>query len=173
MPKKGNKKVTISTINSVQAKLRQVYSLSLKEGWSMEAIMIPNMKLRLKPQVIPDQWQDLDGVWADQDTYGVAAEILLGADQAILFPHAVKDSTGALCQLDQARLMQSEITGNYIIFRSCRRHSRHTKDSNPWIRSNQFQESESSQSDEEIVISIMGSVNLDDAKNIQADTSSD
>ena len=39
--KKGNKKVTISTINSVQPKLRQVYSLSLKEGShniSMEAI---------------------------------------------------------------------------------------------------------------------------------------
>ena len=58
--KKGNKKVTISTINSIQAKLRQVYSLSLKEGWTMETIMIPNMKLRLQPQVIPDQWQDLD-----------------------------------------------------------------------------------------------------------------
>ena len=64
----------------------------------MEAIMIPNMKLRLQPQVIPDQWQDLDGVWANQDTYGVAAQILLGADQAILFPHAVKDSIGALAK---------------------------------------------------------------------------
>ena len=51
----------------------------------MEAIMIPNMKLRLQPQVIPDQWHDLDGVWADQNTYGVAAQILLGADQATLF----------------------------------------------------------------------------------------
>ena len=75
--------------------------------------------------------------------------------------------------MEQARLMQSEITGNYIIFGSCRRHSRHTKDRNPWIRSNQFQENESSQSDEEIVTSIIGSVNLDDVENIQADTSSD
>ena len=103
-------------------------------------------------------------MWADLDIYGVPAQILLGADQAILFPHAVKHSTGALCQVDQARLMQSEITGNYIIFGSCRRYLRHTKDRNPWIRNNQFQENESSQSDEEIVISIMGSVNLDDAK---------
>ena len=63
--KKGNKKVTISTINSVQAKLRQVYRLSLQDGLAMEAIMIPNMKLRLQPQVIPDQWHDLDRVWAD------------------------------------------------------------------------------------------------------------
>ena len=56
----------------------------------MEAIMIPNMKLWLQPQVIPDHWHDLEGVWADQDTYGVAAHILLGADQATLFPHALR-----------------------------------------------------------------------------------
>ena len=43
--KRGNKKVTISTINSIQAKLRQVYKLVLNDGWSMEAIMIPSMKL--------------------------------------------------------------------------------------------------------------------------------
>ena len=69
--------------------------------------------------------------------------------------------------------MQSEITVNYIIFGSCIRHSRHTKDRNPWIRSKQFQENKFSQSDEEFIISIMGLVNLDDTENIQADTSSD
>ena len=49
----------------------------------MEAIMIPNMKLRLQPRVIPNQWQDLDGVWADQDTYGVATQILLESGQLL------------------------------------------------------------------------------------------
>ena len=139
----------------------------------MEAIIIPNMKLRLQPQVIPDQWQDLDGVWADQDTYGVATLILLGGYQATLFPHTVKDSTGALLQVDQARLMQSEITGKYIIFGSCRRHSRHTEDRSPWIRNNQFQENGSPQSDEEVVISIMGSVSLDDVEYMEVGTSKD
>ena len=43
--KRGNKKVTISTINSIQAEIRQVYRLTLNDGWSMEAIMIPTMKL--------------------------------------------------------------------------------------------------------------------------------
>ena len=109
--KRGNKKVTISTINSIQAKIRQVYKLTLNDGWSMEAIMIPTMKLRLQAQVIPEAWQDLNGVWADQDTYGITAQILLGANQATLFPHAVKDQTGSLHQINQARLMQSEITG--------------------------------------------------------------
>ena len=78
--------------------------------------MIPTMKLRLQAQVIPEAWQDLNGVWANQDTYGIAAQILLGANQATLFPHAVKDQTGSLHQINQARLMQSEITGRYIIF---------------------------------------------------------
>ena len=87
----GNKKVTISTINSMQAKLRQVYKLALNDGWSMEAIVISNMKLLLKAQVIPEVWQDLNRKWADQDTYRVTAPILLGADQATLFSHAVKD----------------------------------------------------------------------------------
>ena len=108
--------MTISTINSVQAKLAQVCKLDLKDGRAIEAIIFPNMKLQLQPQVIPNHWHDLEGVWADQDTYGVATQILLGADQATLFPHTVKDSTGALLQVDQARLMQSEITGKYIIF---------------------------------------------------------
>ena len=135
--------------------------------------MIPSMKLRLQAQVIPEAWQDLNGEWADQDTYGVAAQILLGADQATLLPHTVKDSTGALLQVDQARLMQSEITGKYIIFGSCRRHSRHTMNRSPWIRSNQFQENGSPQSDEEVVISIMGSVSLDDVEYMEAGTSKD
>ena len=49
--------------------------------------MIPKMKLRLKALDIPEVWQELEGVWAEQDTYNVSAQILLGADQARLFPH--------------------------------------------------------------------------------------
>ena len=80
----------------MQEKLIQVYRLALNDGWSMEAIMIPNMKLQLHARVIPEVWQDLNGEWADQDTYGVAAQILLGADQATLFPHAVEHLIGSL-----------------------------------------------------------------------------
>ena len=96
----------------------QVCKLKLKNDQNIEAIMFPNMKLQLQPQNIPNHWQDLEGEWANQDTCGVTAQILLGPDQATCFPHAVKDSTGALLQVDQARLMKSEITGKYIIFRS-------------------------------------------------------
>ena len=74
----------------------------LNDSWSMEAFMIPTMKLQLQAQIIPEAWQDLNGEWADQDTYGIAAQILLGADQATLFPHAVKDQTGCLLQVSEA-----------------------------------------------------------------------
>ena len=43
--KRGNKKVTISTINSIQAKLRKVYKLKINDDWWLEAIMILQMKL--------------------------------------------------------------------------------------------------------------------------------
>ena len=73
--------------------------MNLNDGWTMEAIMIPKIKLRLQSQIIPEAWQDLNGEWADQDTYGVSAQILLGADQATLFSHAVKDWTGSLMKI--------------------------------------------------------------------------
>ena len=84
----------------------------------MEAIMIPKVMLHMQTQTIPKEWKYIDGEWADQDTLGVTAKILLGADQATLFPHAVKDQTGSLLQINQARLMKSGITGKYIMFGS-------------------------------------------------------
>ena len=139
----------------------------------MEAIMIPNMRLPLQAQIIPEAWQDLNGEWADQDTYGIAAQILLGPDQATLFPHAVKDQTGSLLQVSQARLMQSEITGRYIIFRSSNRHTSHSRRRSTWIRNNQFQETESQSPDEEVLISIMGSISLDDVDQVEANPNKD
>ena len=84
-----------------------------------------------------------------------------------LFPHAVKDWTGALLQVNQARLMQSEITGRYIILGSCSRHTAHSGVRNPWIRNNQFQEDDSHPPSEEVLISIMGSINLDDVDSME------
>ena len=115
--KKERKKLAISTINNVQNGLMQLCKLKLKNNQNIEAIMLPRMKLQLQPQNIPNQWQDLEGEWANQDTYGVTAQILLGANQATSFPQAVRDTTEALLQVNQARLMRSEITGKYIIFR--------------------------------------------------------
>ena len=162
--KRGNKNVTISTINSNQAKIRQVYKLVLNDGWSMKAIVIPIMRLRLQAQIIPEVWQDLNGEWADQDTYGITAQIL---PAQTLFPHAVKDQTGSLLQVSQARLMQSEITGRYIIFGSCNRHTSHSRNRSTWIRNNQFQESGSQSPSDEVLISIMGSIGLDDVDHVE------
>ena len=97
--KKADKKVTISIINSIQAKHRKVHKVKVKDDWSMEAIMIPKMKLCLQALDIPEVWQKLEGVSAEQDTYGVSAQILLGADQARFFPHKTRDKQGSYCKL--------------------------------------------------------------------------
>ena len=64
-----------------------------EKNQNIEAIMLPRMKLQLQPQNIPNQWQNLEGEWANQDTNGVTAQILLGANQATSFLQAVRDTT--------------------------------------------------------------------------------
>ena len=78
--------------------------------------MLPNMEWKLQSQDIPDQWRSLKGKWANQNTQGVTAHILLGANHATKFPQVVKDTSGTLLQVNQVRLLKSEITGRYIMF---------------------------------------------------------
>ena len=78
--KEEKMRIAITTINSEWTIPMQNCKLSLNNGQTIEAVKIPNMNFRLQPQIIPDQWQDLQGAWANQDTYGVTAQILLGAD---------------------------------------------------------------------------------------------
>ena len=106
----------ISTINNVQSGLMQLCKLKLENGQDIEAIMLPNMELQLQPQNIPEQWKSLKGKWANQNTQGVTAHILLGANHATKFQQAVRNTSGTLFQVNQARLMKSEITGKYIMF---------------------------------------------------------
>ena len=73
----------------------------------------------------------------------MTAQILLGADQSTLFPHAVRNPTGELIQANQARLMRSKITGNYIIFGSGGRQLEHTESKTRGTRNNQLLDPES------------------------------
>ena len=63
--------------------------------------------------------------------------------------------------------MQSEITGRYIIFGSCSRHISHSRGRSTWVRNNQFQENESQSPSDEVLISIMGSISLDDVDKVE------
>ena len=60
--------------------------------------------------------ENLEGTWVNQDSYKISAQILLGADHARYFPHEVRNKNGDLLQTEPARLMQSAIISNYIIF---------------------------------------------------------
>ena len=85
----------------------------------------------------------MEGTWAEQDTYRVAAQILLGADQARSFHHEARDKNGNLLQTEEAQLMQNAITGSHIIFGSYGKHSNKANKNKSWIGANQLQASSS------------------------------
>ena len=69
--------------------------------------------------------------------------------------------------------MQSVITGNYIIFGLCGTHSKKPNNNRPWIGNNQVQVSRSSPEDEEVLISIMDNMVLEDVKSMEVQQDSD
>ena len=86
------------------------YNKAASTTIELDAVRIPNLRLRLQTMKIPEEWQNIEEDFADQDTYGIEAQILLGADRATLFPHCVKTEEGAMIQTSMRRLMQSSIT---------------------------------------------------------------
>ena len=111
-----DRRVTIATVNSAKTKLRKIYTLSLKEDIKLDAILMPDLDLNLQSMKIPEQWEDLDEEFADQDTSDVRAQILIGADRAILFPTDVKNPDGTIVETKTCRLVRSRITGWVIMF---------------------------------------------------------
>ena len=120
--KQADRRVTISTIASSTAKLRTIHTLDLGDGYDMDAILIPKLRLNLRTIDIPDEWQDLDDTFADQDHYNVDAQILVGADRSKLFPITVTDPTGEPIETEKCRLMRSRITNRLILFGACEDH---------------------------------------------------
>ncbi len=120
--KQADRRVTISTIASSTAKLRTIHTLDLGDGYDMDAILIPKLRLKLRTIDIPDEWQDLDDTFADQDHYNVNAQILVGADRSKLFPITVTSPTGQPLETEKCRLMRSRITNKLILFGACEDH---------------------------------------------------
>ena len=120
--KQADRRVTISTISSSTARLRTIHTLDIGDGYKMDAILIPKLKLNLKTIDIPEEWQDLDDTFADQDHYNVDAQILVGADRSKLFPITVTSPTGEPIETEKCRLMRSRITNRLILFGACEDH---------------------------------------------------
>ena len=98
------------------------------------------MKLKLEPLNKPNVWSDLEGVWADKETYDVSAQILLGADQVNSFPIEDRDDQGKMLRTNHVHLMKSQNTGNYIIFGSCgSKHSKQPTDTEFEVQTNRVQ----------------------------------
>ena len=120
--KQADRKITISTSASSTARLKTIHALDLRDGYDMDAILIPKLRLNLRTIDIPDVWQDLDDTFADQDHYNVDAQILVGADRSKLFPITVTDPTGEPIETEKCRLMRSRITNRLILFGACEDH---------------------------------------------------
>ena len=76
-------------------------------------------------------------------------------------------------QTDQARLMQSDITGNYILLGSCDKHSKQSGKNQSWIETNQVQVSSSIPEGEEVLISIMDTMKIEDVDHMEVQQDSD
>ena len=63
--------------------------------------------------------------------------------------------------------MQSEITGNYILFGSCGKHSKQANKNEFWIEANQIQVSSSIPEGEEVLISIMDTMTIEDVDHME------
>ena len=101
----ADRRVTISTIDSTKAKLRRIHTLTLGDGFEIDAILIPNLYLNLQAMEVPEEWQHIDDIFADQDNFNIQAQILVGADKATLFPLDERDNNGSPVQTNKCRLM--------------------------------------------------------------------
>ena len=151
----ADKKVTISTINSTKAKLRRVHTLTLGDGLQLDAVIIPNLQLTLQSMDIPEEWQDIAGTFADQDTFNVQAQILVGADKATIFPYSEKDDQGRLVQTSMCRLMRSNITNKLIMFGACEDHQDHGEEVDVSKEGLQVNQVQADNGEDEALASIM------------------
>ena len=100
-----------------------------------------------------NEWENLEDEFANQDSFEVDAQILVGADNATIFPHALKDADGSLVQTETCQLMQSSITNRLIMFGSNSENADSTEDrdtSEPPAQAHQVQVDTAAQKDAEL-----------------------
>ena len=139
--KPADKRVTISTVNSTKAKLRRIHTLTLGGELQLDAVLIPNLRLNLQSMKIPEEWQHMVDEFADQDTFDVHAQILIGADKATVFPYCEMDENGKPIQISSCRLMRSHLTNKLIMFGACEEHQDHEDTPGDGLQVNQVRAS--------------------------------
>ena len=114
----STKPATFSTVNSTRGKLRTTHTLGLSDRFQIDAVPIPDLRLNLQSMEIPEEWRHLEDEIADQDTSGVYAQILVGADKATIFPHCELNKYEKPVQVGSCRLMRSHLTNRLIMSRA-------------------------------------------------------
>ena len=96
--------------------------MTLGDNIQLDAILIPQLHLHLQPIEVPEQFTDIEEEFADQETFAVEAQILIGADRSKLFPDWLKNADGTFIESDNCRIMRSVITNKLILFGACTGH---------------------------------------------------
>ena len=73
---------------------------------------------------IPEEGSHLEDEFADQDTFDVHAQILIGADKATVFPYCELNKYDKPVQVRSCRLMRSHLTNKLIMFGACETHEK-------------------------------------------------
>ena len=77
--------------------------------------------------------------FADQDTFDIQAQILVGADKATVFPYCEINENGRPIQVSSCRLMRSHLTNKLIMFGACEKHEGHEDTTDDSLQVNHIQ----------------------------------
>ena len=107
---------------SKRSKSRTTHTLGLSDRFQIDAVPMPDLRLNLQSIEIPEEWKHLEDEIADQDTAGVHAVIVVGAERAEIFPQPELNESGNPVQVGSYRLMRSKLTNRLIVFKACEVH---------------------------------------------------
>ena len=103
-------------------KSRTTHVLGLSDRFQIDAVLMPDLRLNLQSIEIPEEWKHLEDEIADQDTAGVHAVIVVGAEKAEIFPQPEHNKSGNPVQVGSYRLMRSKLTNRLIVSKACEVH---------------------------------------------------
>ena len=128
--------IGITSINGISKKVRQIHQLSLGNGNTAEAILIPNMDLKVTLTGKPKCWDKYNELWAYQDdgNNGPIGQLLLGADCTRLFPIPVISESGSPVMTENCILQKSKLTGRYIIFGTGKQEDKEIQNDTAYIK---------------------------------------
>ena len=116
----SNGPIRIGSVTGSESLMRSIQTIYLNETYQLEAVLVPDLALITASIQRPDCLKEFDGQWALQvasvPNGQLLAQILIGADNARLFPQEVNDIDGFPIRTQNCRVKRSVISGRYLLF---------------------------------------------------------